>query len=86
MTKRNPYSNILITPVMLAFIITSLEFASKSTGAEQELNKPPKGFIALFNGKDLTGWKGLLKSPYDNHTRRTTLSPDKLEELQKEAD
>src|SRR6476620_7359887 len=24
-------------------------------------NTPPAGFIALFNGKDLTNWKGLLK-------------------------
>ena len=23
------------------------------------LNQPPKGFTALFNGKDLTGWWGL---------------------------
>ena len=27
------------------------------TGAD--LNKPPKGFKALFNGKDLKGWWGL---------------------------
>jgi hypothetical protein len=26
-------------------------------------NKPPKGFTALFNGKNLTGWKGLVKDP-----------------------
>ena len=24
-----------------------------------ELNHPPKGFTALFNGKDITGWWGL---------------------------
>src|SRR5947209_7968391 len=23
-------------------------------------NSPPAGFVALFNGKDLTNWKGLL--------------------------
>ena len=27
------------------------------TGAD--LNQPPKGFKALFNGKDLKGWWGL---------------------------
>ena len=21
-------------------------------------NEPPSGFVALFNGKDLTGWRG----------------------------
>ena len=24
---------------------------------EEKLNTPPKGFTALFNGKDLTGWQ-----------------------------
>ena len=45
-------------------------------GAEKKLNVPPKGFTALFNGKDFTGWHtpplvkeywsiedGVLKSP-----------------------
>jgi hypothetical protein len=26
-------------------------------------NKPPKGFQALFNGKDLTNWQGLVELP-----------------------
>ena len=26
-------------------------------------NTPPPGFVALFNGKDLTGWKGLVADP-----------------------
>jgi len=69
-----------------AFVLVSLAYAATSAGAEQALNKPPKGFVALFNGKDLTGWKGLLKGPYDNPSRRAKLSPDKLKELQKEAD
>lgn len=51
----------------------------------QTLNQPPEGFTALFNGKDLTGWKGLLKGPYDNPDKRAALEPDKLDELQKEA-
>jgi hypothetical protein len=25
---------------------------------QRPLNQPPKGFVALFNGKDLTGWRG----------------------------
>ncbi|MBN1505600.1 MAG: DUF1080 domain-containing protein [Sedimentisphaerales bacterium] len=52
----------------------------------QPLNRPPAGFVALFNGKDLTGWKGLLKGPYDNPAKRATLSPEKAAELQQEAD
>jgi len=52
----------------------------------QPLNQPPEGFKALFNGKDLAGWKGLLKGPYDNPDKRAALPSDQLTELQKEAD
>jgi len=86
MTKRNSYSNISLTLAVLTFVLVGLLYAATSMGAEQALNKPPKGFVALFNGKDLTGWKGLLKGPYDNPSKRATLSPDRLKELQKEAD
>jgi len=86
MTKRNSYSNIPLTLAVLAFVLVSFAYVATSTGAEQALNKPPKGFVALFNGKDLAGWKGLLKGPYDNPSKRATLTPDRLNELQKEAD
>jgi hypothetical protein len=49
-------------------------------------NVPPEGFVALFNGKDLTGWKGLLKPPLDNPARRAELAPEDAEAAQKEAD
>ena len=49
-------------------------------------NTPPPGFIALFNGKDLTGWKGLLKPPLDSPARRAKATPEQLAEAQKEAD
>ena len=49
-------------------------------------NTPPGGFVALFNGKDLSGWKGLLKSPLDNPYRRAELSPADLAKAQQEAD
>jgi hypothetical protein len=86
MKKHNSYSNLPLTLAALALILVSLAYAATSTGAEQALNKPPKGFVAMSNGKDLAGWKGLLKSPYDNPSKRATLTPDKLKELQKEAD
>ncbi|RMG37236.1 MAG: DUF1080 domain-containing protein, partial [Planctomycetota bacterium] len=35
--------------------------------AAQEDNRPPKGFFALFNGKDLSGWHG-----------EQTMNPEKL--------
>jgi len=86
MKKRNFYSNIPLTLAVPAFVLVCLVYAATGTASEQALNKPPKGFVALFNGKDLTGWKGLLKSPYDDPSKRATLSPDKLKELQNEAD
>ena len=46
----------------------------------------PEGFIPLFNGRDLTGWKGLLKPPYDNPIKRAELSPQRRAQLQAEAD
>jgi hypothetical protein len=49
-------------------------------------NVPPEGFTALFNGKDLTNWKGLLKGPFDSPEKRLELEPAKLAELQAEAD
>jgi hypothetical protein len=49
-------------------------------------NTPPEGFTALFNGKDLSGWKGLLKPPYDNPAKRAKLSIDESKKLQAEAD
>src|SRR5947208_726176 len=39
--------------------------------------KPPAGFTALFNGKDLTGWQG-----HTTMKERATLSKEKLAELQ----
>ena len=45
-------------------------------------NTPPDGFTALFNGKDLTGWKGLVGSPKS----RATMSTEQLAEAQKKAD
>jgi len=47
---------------------------------------PPSGFTALFNGQDLTGWKGLLAGPNDNPAKRAKLSPEELAKAQAEAD
>ncbi len=45
-------------------------------------NTPPEGFTALFNGKDLTGWKGLVQDP----EQRAKMKPDELAAAQKVAD
>jgi hypothetical protein len=48
--------------------------------AEPQDNVPPPGYTALFNGKDLSGWQGLVELP-----RRLKLSPEALAQKQKEA-
>ncbi len=48
--------------------------------------KAPEGFVTLFNGKDLTGWKGLLAGPYDNPAKRAKLSGENYAKRQAEAD
>ncbi len=49
---------------------------------DRPLNVPPEGFTALFNGKDLTGWKGLVGNPKS----RAAMAPEELASKQKEAD
>jgi hypothetical protein len=43
-------------------------------------NTPPEGFKALFNGKDLTGWQGLISIK-----DRAKMTPDELTKAQKDA-
>jgi len=61
----------LLFTLILCFAIPV--FAQKSPG---------KGFVQLFNGKDLTGWKGLVGDPIS----RQKLSKDSLVIKQKAAD
>jgi hypothetical protein len=58
----------------------------KELCAPEKDNVPPADFVALFNGKDLTGWKGLLKGPNDNPIKRAALSPAEHQAAQKLAD
>jgi hypothetical protein len=61
-------------------LIAAFAFADDSKPAAD--NNPPEGFVGLFNGKDLTGWKGLVENP----PARAKMSPDELAEKQKAAD
>lgn len=49
---------------------------------ERPDNIPPPGFTALFNGEDLTGWKGLVANP----PKRAAMSPEELAAAQEKAD
>ena len=58
----------------------------KALPRKEKDNKPPEGFTALFNGKNLDGWKGLMKPPLDNPLKRAALTPEQRAEAQKQAD
>jgi hypothetical protein len=50
-------------------------------------NTPPAGFTALFNGKDLTGWKGVTRTEkFDSPIVRQKATPEKRAEIQVNAD
>lgn len=69
----------------LIFALASLGAgcAGEAFAAEgRPLNRPPEGFAALFNGKDLTGWKGLVGNPKS----RAKMTPEQLARAQERAD
>lgn len=45
-------------------------------------NTPPEGFVAVFNGRNLDGWKGLVADP----PKRAKMSKDELAAAQAKAD
>lgn len=55
---------------------------SYSEDAKKVDNTPPEGFVALFNGKDLTNWKGLVADP----KKRAAMTPEELAKAQVAAD
>ena len=78
--KSKSKSNLLLSTLLLLTVLVCLGL---TTSAEaKQLNKPPKGFVALFNGKDLTGWKGLVGSPKS----RREMSKEELAKAQVKAD
>jgi hypothetical protein len=75
----NPLSGIALLVVLFIAVGHAAEPDKPKQGG---INKPPKGFVALFNGKDLTGWKGLVGDP----KTRPNMSPQQLADAQAKAD
>ncbi len=71
MTMTFPRSLIGLSLVVLLF-----------SSADAADNTPPEGFKALFNGQDLSGWKGLVANPL----KRAQMSKERLAAAQKKAD
>lgn len=44
-------------------LMIALAFALTASVPQAQDNTPPEGFTALFNGKDLTNWQGLVEYP-----------------------
>lgn len=65
----------------LTVFFPALLISSFALAADQ--NVPPKGFTALFNGKDLSGWRGL---GHVNPYQIAKWSPEEKAAKQKEAD
>jgi hypothetical protein len=58
--------------VMSVCIAPVLALAAAANAQEKPLNTPPPGFTALFNGKDLTGWKGLPLKVNTNEKKKAS--------------
>lgn len=56
--------------------------AEKAIACIAKAHPEYKDFVSLFNGKDLTGWKGLVANPI----KRAKMSESELAEAQKKAD
>lgn len=63
--------------LLLAGLLPSVSAQDKAGPKD---NMPPEGFTALFNGKDLTGWQGLIPI-----NKRDKMSPEERAKAQKTA-
>ena len=64
------------------FAVALLVSTCAGSRGEGKDNAPPEGFVALFNGKDLSGWKGLVADP----EKRARMTPGELAEEQAKSD
>lgn len=69
----------LIEPLLKPHFRTQ---AARMFDAREGLNDAPEGFRPLFNGRDLTGWKGLVENP----GVRAKMTPEELAAAQAKAD
>ncbi len=77
---------LLIANVFFIFCVAStLAADDKQAGEKRADNTPPEGYVALFNGKDLTGWKGLV-SPNGGPPARAKMTAEQLATEQAKAD
>lgn len=68
-------------------VLDNPDASYQKEGIKKLLAEMPEGegFVPMFNGKDLTGWKGLLPSPNDNPYKRAKLKPADLKKAEAKA-
>lgn len=70
-------------PIVLRHYLSGLQFVLGDLEADATPSTMmEEGWVALFNGKDLSGWKGLVADP----PSRARMSPDELASAQVRAD
>ncbi len=70
---------------LVGFLASAIAMLPAMVTVRAADNSPPPGFVALFDGVDLAGWKGLVE-PKGGPPARAKLSPEALAEAQAKAD
>jgi len=80
----NPAFQSQMTKEWLQEALPAISNPEKRTVAQKAISgtSSARGFYSMFNGVDLTGWKGLVANP----VKRRTMNADTLSLLQKKAD
>jgi len=68
-------------PAAALFVLVLSACAGSSSPAQTQ-DSPPRGFVAMFDGHSLSGWKGLVADP----PKRAKMSADQLAAEQAKAD
>lgn len=68
--------------VLTGIFLIAAAMVSLTASPRPLMADPPEGFVTLFNGRDLDGWKGLVADP----EKRAAMKPEELAEAQKAAD
>jgi len=81
---------VLVLPAVIAagccgWTVKPVASSSGSSYAVSQI-EAPEGFVVLFNGKDLSGWKGVMARPYNNPVKRAELSDEEYVKAQADAD
>ncbi|MDP3642297.1 MAG: DUF1080 domain-containing protein [Bacteroidota bacterium] len=83
--KKNGMTGEFVSEVLTKVMskMSGPDFQYDVIDVRQYLEKIPKekGFVSIFNGKDLSGWHGLVKNP----VARAKMKPDELAKAQVEA-